>query len=357
MLKKLLLTTNRTKPIKLPYGSGRGCLHPDVHYFALGKDGYKYWLFYTPYPSEADELPFLARSKDGKNFTTTGVTNPLFTRGMKGSWDDHHLADIEVIIVNKRWYMYYSGCHFHGVQKQGRIGLALSHDGKNWTKYGGNPILEPDNSVDWEKGTTMVWMVSTPSVIHYKGRFFMWYSAVGNDGIERICLAESIDGINFTKNSGNPVLTPEAEWEKLGINHPKVVRYNNKLLMLYVGFDGFRYQLGAAKADADIPTEWLKLDSNPLLTGTLNIKLIHISWQVRILKFLAQWEIFNFIYNTYKKINSRWGWESKSIYRASPLVDGKNNLILLNNKMYLYYSAFNILGVPRIGLATINISE
>jgi hypothetical protein len=76
------------------YGTDTGdrpMLHPTVLYFPSGVDGYKFYLFYTPYPGESDENPCLMRSNDGKNFEAVGVTNPLFKYNTQPVYDSKNL--------------------------------------------------------------------------------------------------------------------------------------------------------------------------------------------------------------------------------------------------------------------------
>ena len=82
-------------------------LHPTALYFPQGVDGYKFYLYYTPYPGETDENPVLMRSNDGVHFDATGVTNPLFTYGMQPPFDTQNLADPEVYKVGDTWMLFY----------------------------------------------------------------------------------------------------------------------------------------------------------------------------------------------------------------------------------------------------------
>jgi hypothetical protein len=51
--------------------------HSSIHFFSSPWNTYKYYNWYTPYPSEADENPYLAYSIDGITWDDTGISNPL----------------------------------------------------------------------------------------------------------------------------------------------------------------------------------------------------------------------------------------------------------------------------------------
>lgn len=51
--------------------------HSSIHFFSTAWNGAKYYNWYTPYPSEADENPYLAYSSDGITWSDSGISNPL----------------------------------------------------------------------------------------------------------------------------------------------------------------------------------------------------------------------------------------------------------------------------------------
>jgi len=344
----LYFQRERDNPFLLSRGTGKGYVHPDAHFFDEGRDGYNFWLYYTPYPSDEDELPFLMRSRDGKKFVDDGISNPLLTKGIKGSWDDHHLADPDVICVNDTWYMYYCGAHIEDSEKKAKIGVATSKDGKIWSKYEGNPILEPDPKFWWEHGSKhneMTVIISqSPAVVYYNGTFFMWYSSKGRDGIDRISLATSRDGCEFVKVEDNPVLSPEYTWEGSNITHCDVVRFGEELWMYYICGKDY-YSLAFARASIENPCTWVKHNKPVLLPIPLKYRLQGKKNLMRLLRNMKPLIPINRI------------WESGHIYRSSPLSDGKSNLSLIDSVLYLYYSAYDLWGIPRIGLAKSRLND
>jgi hypothetical protein len=77
------------------------------------------------------------------------------------------------------------------------VGYATSPDGITWTKYAGNPVLQPDPNSSAFDGH---WITSPR--VHFDGqRFHMFYTGVSSAIVGRIGYAYSSDGIQWTKNS------------------------------------------------------------------------------------------------------------------------------------------------------------
>lgn len=279
-------------PLSIPNYGAMGAVHPDVIHFPKAHDGYPYWMFYTPYPPDAEENPCLVRSIDGTNFVDSGVSNPLVARG-----DAVHLADPDVVKVGGNWYMYCTRRHDEGSAVHYVIDLATSSDGKRWKKYRNNPVLEQTEK--WEVHPKFT-SVAEPTLYYDGVYFWMWYTG----GDNKMGLAKSSDGKNWTKqNNAQPVLegTPEGPDAK-GMNHPDVICHMGKLWMYYVERTHPR-TLGLATSIDKI--SWRKDSSNPVLVGKVG------SWD-------------------------------EAIYRSSP--------VIVNRSMRIYYGAFSG-GKPQIGLA------
>lgn len=284
-------------PLTIPQYGAWGVVHPDILFFTEGIDGYRFWLYYTPYPPATFEHPCLVRSHDGINFSAEGVTNPLIPGN--AYWESSYLADVDVIKVGDDWYMYYLGVReFKPPYRIGAIGLAQSRDGINWTEYHGNPILSP--TLTWENN----W-VGSPSVYYDGEKFWMWFAGNYYSGIE---LASSLDGIHWVReNSGMPVLSPTwGTWDGWGVSHPDVIAYRDTLWMYYWGYPDSRYYcLGLAKSVDKV--HWTKCEFNPVLDTVQS------------------------------------SWDRLHIYRSSPVV--------IDDTMWLYYSAFTDNTHCSIGLA------
>jgi len=94
------------------------------------------------------------------------------------------------------------------------------------------PVLSYGAADEWDDGA--VWF---PSVIKDGDTLRMWYSG-GDERIwdapfQKIGYAWSLDGINWNRYDGNPVITPELSWEGREINFCTVLKDMDTLKMWY----------------------------------------------------------------------------------------------------------------------------
>jgi len=176
------------------------------------RDADEYKLFYfgdsarvTPPMTAAFGL---AHSPNGINWVKDSA-NPVFRRGPDTAWDGHWIESPAVLVRNDTYLMYYGGIHYEVDDLRGRIGLAISTDARNWTRYEGNPVIDlgPTGSFDDQ-------YAATPAVIWRDGQYEMWYSGLSYNDLRtwppdtvRIGYATSADGRHWQKYAGNPVLS------------------------------------------------------------------------------------------------------------------------------------------------------
>jgi len=97
-----------------------------------------------------------------------------------------------------------------------------------------NPILTPIRGNSWEAYATF-----NPSVVRRDRRYYMLYRAVSssdllkkqNSSFSSIGIAESADGIHFTKR--RCFIRPEFEWERFGCEDPRVTFIDGKYYIFY----------------------------------------------------------------------------------------------------------------------------
>ena len=131
--------------------------------------------------------------------------NPVLIKSGSG-WDSFGVRDPTLMInatgylvrENEKYIMYYAGKDASGV---GRIGRATSDDGIHWTKDPNNPVLE-GTAGEWDADAVNIGSVVKRGTNDY----IMFYGGKANNSYG-IGIAESSDGINWTKYSGNPILT------------------------------------------------------------------------------------------------------------------------------------------------------
>lgn len=97
-------------------------------------------------------------------------------------------------------------------------------------RYKNNPIIIPDQSSWWEKKA-----VFNCAVLYDGKAIHMLYRAIGEyeNYVSRIGYASSSDGFTFTKNK-EPVLFPELDYERYGIEDPRLISVDNKTYVTYV---------------------------------------------------------------------------------------------------------------------------
>ncbi len=98
-------------------------------------------------------------------------------------------------------------------------------------KHADNPILSANPSNEWES-----LCVLNPAVWKEDGRYRMLYRAAGHDETHRIHLglAESEDGIHFTRMSDQPVLSPQDDGPDGGcIEDPRLVQFEGWYYLTY----------------------------------------------------------------------------------------------------------------------------
>ena len=110
-------------------------------------DGYRMW--YTGADTDrlqATRLIGLATSPDGIHWTKH--PEPVLTLSEKGEWDGYRVFQPHVVQTPDGFLMLYKANIKIG-QAEG-YGIAYSHDGINWMKYEGNPIIEEKTyGIEW----------------------------------------------------------------------------------------------------------------------------------------------------------------------------------------------------------------
>jgi len=181
----------------------------------------------------------LATSSDGLSWTRYG-SNPVLNPGPSG-WDSSEVQCPSVLFNGSHYCMWYSGTL--NIQ----VGLATSIDGINWTKYAGNPVFTQGHD---------------PSVLFNGSTYEMWYS--GNDGT--IKYATSPNGISWTQSSSNPVLNHGASgsWDSKYVMNPSVVFNGSTHIMAYAGEkDDLIPRIGLAYSSNGI--NWTRDSNNPII--------------------------------------------------------------------------------------------
>jgi predicted GH43/DUF377 family glycosyl hydrolase len=196
-----------------------------------------------------------ATSNDGRNWTKY-AGNPVMSNGSFGSWDNAHIGSMSVIKDGSTYKMWYYGNNGN----IGRIGYATSTDGINWTKYADNPVMDLGAGNAWDSKE-----IGPNCVIKDADGYKMWYG--GSDGNHsRVGYANSTDGINWTRYANNPVIGIGAAnaWDDNHVGYFCVVNVSGTFHGWYGGDSGTNWGIGyASSTDGKI---WTKYASNPVMS-------------------------------------------------------------------------------------------
>ena len=201
---------------------------------AIIKEGNSYKLYYRGTNDVGESHVGLATSADGINFTKH--PNPV----LYSTSQEYNVGAATVMNSNGIYYMYYNTDS--GSSAGLKIYLATSTDGINWTRYSGNPILAKTQS--WE-GTGIAY----PSVIYDNNQFKMIYQmytyantafglAVSNDGKN---WTKSNTNPIFTSNQ-------TFNYWASGIDYPFLMKTGNEYRLYYSGLKNSNvYKIGFAR--------------------------------------------------------------------------------------------------------------
>ncbi len=205
------------------------------------------------------------RSGDSILYNQKIIDNDDFFTG--SHWNDPH-----VLYRDGQFIMFASSdLSWDGFVKIYRL---VSSDGKSWTiTNGGNPVLERSVS-GWDSHG-----IETPAVVYFKDEYHMFYTGYdvpydytspdGNgagdgdtafdDDIAskhfRIGHATSSDGITWTKDTGNPVVSPvdpytapDLNFDQYTVGEPAPVVFNNKIYLYFTAV--------GAQTDPGVNSSW-----------------------------------------------------------------------------------------------------
>ncbi|MGI6436305.1 MAG: glycosidase [Syntrophomonadaceae bacterium] len=116
---------------------------------------------------------------------------------------------------------------------------------KNMVRHPANPLLEPIEEHPWEAK-----YVLNPGALRSGDKVYLFYRAVGHDGISHIGLAIT-DGYKVLERLPEPIFSPSTPEERMGCEDPRLVVVEDRIIMLYTAYDGNLAQIAAASISLD----------------------------------------------------------------------------------------------------------
>ncbi len=220
---------------------------------------------------------------------TKSPAGPLPAPGF--SWTSNGIPFVYITEMQDTLRMWFTGADGNTVGND-RIGYATSLDGVVFN-YQPIPVLEPGDNPDAFDSEG----VFGASVIHDGTMFKMWYNGYNTQpyyaGNMEAGLATSVDGINWTKFPGNPVLPKgnPGDFDMQWAYANTVLFENGEYKMWYTGFNGTSAGIGYATSNDGIT--WLKYPGNPVITagGPGTGALLNVQ-NARVIHSLAGYEMW-----------------------------------------------------------------
>lgn len=161
--------------------------------------------------------------------------NPIIP-AVVDTWLEEQTAGPDLLLVGNTYHLYFCG------QKGERFRIGFAPRNRNeftgdiWDKPS-RPVVDVGGPGSPDEKHCL-----NPATVRVKGRIFMYYMGVNARGEQSICLAESKDGVKFTKYEKNPVLTGGS---------PEVVYSKNTFYLYFLqpipGKDGFQVHYATSK--------------------------------------------------------------------------------------------------------------
>jgi hypothetical protein len=186
-------------------------------------------------------------------------SDPVLMEGLPGTGDDDRTTAPSVLLIDSTFHMWYVGNNPPGSEEPEGIGHATSSDGIHWERDTlNNPVLVRGNTGEWDDE----WVFG-PCVVSDGLTYHMWYMAWNGilDQV-RIGHATSPDGISWTKDENNPVISGES-WDLPRVDMPDVVFDGTTFHMWYSGGEWYRWRFGYATSTDG--STWTKHDENPVM--------------------------------------------------------------------------------------------
>jgi hypothetical protein len=164
----------------------------------------------------------------GGTATEVDLTQPMAT----WTWNDPH-----VLKVGSQYWMYASATEYFKFPV--KLYRLTSSDGTSWSLDSATPILDVGGVGEWDSDG-----VETPAVVRFGGKYHLFYTGYNNrldPFTYQVGHATSTDGVNFTRDPGNPIVVPSgaADFRQYLVAEPGPVVFRRKIYLYFtaVGVD------------------------------------------------------------------------------------------------------------------------
>lgn len=183
--------------------------------------------------AEASVAPELQRWLRPQTWTRDS-DHPVISLGAAGDFDDNHLFAPSVRYEDGLFRLWYCGSRGKVGDRVFGLGLALSHDGRQFQKVSANPVFQFG---DGKRS------ILTPTLLREGGRWRMWFSATdfaAGQGLHTLHESTSSDGIHWS---------PPSQALLSNVYAPTVLKVGNAYQMWFTNVARSPWVIGHASSD------------------------------------------------------------------------------------------------------------
>lgn len=183
------------------------------------------------------------RESFGQYVWTKYAGNPVMQPGQVGSWDHRQIFPGPVLFRDSVYHLWYTGWDGTSNWAYTNSGYARSTNGITWTRHT-TPVLGVGPSAAWDS-----YDAEAGAVLYDGARYEMWYSGYSNYQFnEQVGFATGVNETTWTKRS-SPVLSPGpgGSWDVAAVMWTSIIRSSpgGGFKMWYTGWDGSKLTDGA----------------------------------------------------------------------------------------------------------------
>jgi hypothetical protein len=230
-----------------------------VEVCSLYEEAGTYYVTYTGWNAGVAHIG-LATGKSLQTLVKQGV----ILSPTASAWDSGYVSGSRIKKFGATYYLYYWGSANVGFEAEpGSLGVATSTSPLGpYTKSANNPLIVPGPSGSWNEKINY-----RQDVIEFGGQYLNFFNGKAATSVEDIgvAVASAPDG-PFTVHAANPILTRGSDaWCQSRIGDPVLVKSDDgsKLLMFYFGQTDPRPALHGIAESSD-GLSWTKFGGNPV---------------------------------------------------------------------------------------------